>query len=301
METDADADVVLGAGLARRGVGVDTASAPRHERGRWRWLRRRWPRLLGGAVLAVLTLLVVDSLGGGLVYRARQGQLIADFRTPRKFTATGRALAVLQIPKLGTNVVVVEGVGPPQLRGAPGHLPTSAVPGTPGNAVVMGHHRRFGGPFDALATLVEGDEIYVQPKGTQDVVVYRVSAVTRGGDELVPKLAPTDDIRLTLVTSTSRWIGSSRVVVEATATTSARRPPPASKAPLAPSSLEPAGGPVNASIVLAIGWLALGVVMRRALSASYPRTVRWLAAAAPFALGATLLWLEIDRWLAATL
>ncbi len=298
--TRQDDEVVFGGMIKMRVVG-DGASQRPPARRFLAAVRRRWPRVLLAAVLGVLLLLAIDSLGGGLMYRARQGQLAADFRTPRNYTAQGRALAVLQIPKLGLNVVTVEGIGPPQLRAGPGHLPSSVVPGAAGNAVVFGHARRFGGPFGSIAKLAAGDEVYVQPKGSADVVKYRVTAVTTGGDELVDKLAPTDDVRLTIVTSAGGWFGSKHVVVEATADAPARKPPAATAAVRAPASLEPSGDVVNLSIVFALAWLALGVLVVRGLPSTYPSRVRWLVAVSPLALGGILLLLEIDRWLAATL
>ena len=268
---------------------------------RLRALLGRAPRLALVAVLAVVAVVVLDSLAGGLVHGARQGQLLADFRTPRNYTAEGRAIAIVQIPKIGLSEVVVEGVGPPQLRSGPGHLSSSAVPGAVGNAVVMGHHRRFGGPFGELSTLAVGDEIYVQPKGTSEVLLYRVTDVVPAGDGQLERLAPTDDVRLTLVTSAGGWLSSDRLVVQAVADEPVKRGPPALQPARAPSSLEPSGDIVNVSILLAVGWLLLTAALLRWTPHSYPARVRWFVAAAPLALGATLLWLEVDRWLAATL
>lgn len=301
VSTSESKDVVFGSSLELRRTAEQQAPRRPGPRDRLQALRGRAPRLALALVVALVGVVVLDSLVGGLIHRARQGQLLADFRTPRNFTAEGRAIAIVQIPKIGLSEVVVEGVGPPQLRAGPGHLPASAVPGADGNAVVMGHKRRFGGPFGDVSKLVEGDEVYVQPKGTSEVVLYRVSAVVPPGDGQLDLLAPGDDTRLTLVTSAGGWLSSERLVVQAVADAPAKRLPPAGRPARAPSSMEPSGDLVNMSLVLAIGWSLLAFGLLRWMPRTYPARVRLFVAAAPLALGATLLWLEVDRWLAATL
>ena len=79
------------------------------ERGR----KKRWPRIVTIAVIVLLAALLVFELFTGpierLWYRNRQQQLAADLRTPHRGIKEGQALAVLQIPKRGINVVVTEG------------------------------------------------------------------------------------------------------------------------------------------------------------------------------------------------
>jgi sortase A len=264
-------------------------------------LQRMGIRVAVLVVVAAVALVVLDALGGGLVYSARQGQLAADFRTPRNYSARSRAIAVLQVPKIDLNVIVVEGVDPPNLRGGPGHLPNSAVPGASGNAVVLGHGDRFGGPFGKLAQLAESDEIYVQPKGTADVIVYKVTKVSRESAEVLAAMGPADETRLTLVTSSGGRFSSDRFVVEATAEAPAQKPPAATAAASAPTSIEPDGHALNLSLIFAFCWLVVGVAILRALGNAYPSRIRWLVGAVPLLLGATMFWFEIDRWLPATI
>ncbi|RZT81878.1 LPXTG-site transpeptidase (sortase) family protein [Micromonospora violae] len=83
----------------------------------------------------------------------------------------GKPLAGLYIPTLDKNWVVVEGVTQQDIRFAPGHYPTSALPGQVGNFSVAGHRNRA--TFWRLDELNEGDPIVVESK--TDWYVYRVS------------------------------------------------------------------------------------------------------------------------------
>ena len=70
-------------------------------------------------------------------------------------------VAVLQIPVLHLNQVVVEGTSAADLMNGPGLLPGSALPGSPGNAVIAGRRVTFGGPFGIAAPAPQGDRIRV--------------------------------------------------------------------------------------------------------------------------------------------
>ncbi|MCO1596419.1 class E sortase [Micromonospora sp. RHAY321] len=83
----------------------------------------------------------------------------------------GKPIAGLYIPKLDKNWVVVEGVTQADIRYAPGHYPTSALPGQVGNFSVAGHRNRA--TFWRLDELNDGDAIVVE--GKTDWYVYRVS------------------------------------------------------------------------------------------------------------------------------
>ena len=64
----------------------------------------------------------------------------------------GNAIGVVQIPRLGLNVVVAEGDAPQQLRSGPGHRFGTALPGDIGNAVIVGHRSGWGGPLASIGT-----------------------------------------------------------------------------------------------------------------------------------------------------
>lgn len=76
---------------------------------------------------------------------------------------TGSAFAFLSIEKLGIDsLVVYEGVDRTTLKSGPGHMPSTPLPGQPGNSVVSGHRTTHGRPFFDFDQLVVGDRITVE-------------------------------------------------------------------------------------------------------------------------------------------
>ena len=76
--------------------------------------------------------------------------------TAAEVVAPGAPVARLVIPRIGLDEIVLEGVGGAELNAGPGHLPGSALPGLPGNAVISAHRDRH---FDRLGELQLGDTI----------------------------------------------------------------------------------------------------------------------------------------------
>jgi sortase A len=77
----------------------------------------------------------------------------------------GDAFAIIRIPsieRLAQGWAVVEGVSRRTLRAGAGHMPSTPLPGQPGNSVISGHRTTYGAPFHELDTLVEGDIIEVE-------------------------------------------------------------------------------------------------------------------------------------------
>jgi sortase A len=156
----------------------------------------------------------------------------------------GSSVGVVEIGDLKIQAVVVEGAGAAQTSRGPGHVAGTAGLGQPGNSVVVARRNGYGGTFQNLAELEKGARILVTT--TQGQSVYRVSSVREvaledaGDDEgsALPSASasdpqydekrsstvsvdtlygPTEDDRLTLVTSSSRafWNSSDAVVVTA--------------------------------------------------------------------------------------
>lgn len=71
----------------------------------------------------------------------------------------GEPLIRLEIPRLGVNTLVVEGITPKALQAGAGHYPMTPLPGEPGNVAVAGHRTSFGSPFARIDELRPGDEI----------------------------------------------------------------------------------------------------------------------------------------------
>jgi len=112
----------------------------------------------------------------------------------------GAPVALLTIPSLDTEQVVVNGTAPEDLLAGPGLMRSTVIPGQQGISVVFGRASTYGAPFRSIATLEPGDEIDVQ--NAEGSVVYRVTDVRRAGDD-IPAAPTGTEGRLTLVTAES--------------------------------------------------------------------------------------------------
>lgn len=121
--------------------------------------------------------------------RASLGQRESDLAPP-----LGAPVAHLTIPRLALDEVVVEGVDERQLTAGPGHLPGSAMPGQPGNAVISAHRDRH---FNKLKSLRIGDTIVTEYG--QKKITWRVNGMRVIG-RTAPALFQTSEPTLTLTT-----------------------------------------------------------------------------------------------------
>ena len=100
----------------------------------------------------------------------------------------GLSIAQIQIPKIGVDKTVVEGVRVSDLRKGPGHYPATPLPGQAGNAAIAGHRTTYGAPFGDINELLPGDEIIVTT--IQGEFVYQVLEQGDGhGHLIVPPTA----------------------------------------------------------------------------------------------------------------
>nr|WP_246416141.1 sortase [Nocardioides luti] len=110
----------------------------------------------------------------------------------------GDPVALLSIPHLGLQQVVVEGTASGDTLAGPGHRRDTVLPGQEGTSVVYGRASTYGGPFGHLPELRVGDAIQVvMAQGTKKFVV---SGIRRAGDPL-PTPPKAGAARLTLVTA----------------------------------------------------------------------------------------------------
>jgi sortase A len=134
--------------------------------------------------LGIFLILIGMSLGGFKLfqnwhseneYRSSQQNLHQELRKREPAPRTGGALAVLRIPRFGSEYgpVVVEGVSQAALKKGPGHYPGTAMPGAVGNFSVAGHRTGWGQPFHRLPELTKGDAITVEWQGSS--YTYRVT------------------------------------------------------------------------------------------------------------------------------
>jgi sortase A len=143
------------------------------------------------AVTAICVPLVLYGVGPMLEQRD-QTALMSDYRVavrqaeaqtnglpgvelPTRAPETGSPVAILDIPAMKLEQIVVEGVGPQQTRRGPGHVPGTAGPGQPGNSAIVARRSAFGGPFRPLGSLEMGDRILVTT--TQGQSIYVVTEI----------------------------------------------------------------------------------------------------------------------------
>lgn len=129
----------------------------------------------------------------------------------------GEAFALIRIPTLDELVegwTIVEGVTIPLLRSGAGHMPTTPLPGQPGNAVISGHRTTYGAPFHNLDQLVPGDTIEVETAlGLHIYQVREIPFVVRPTALWVTE--PKPGAWLTLTTCHPKFSAAERLIVQA--------------------------------------------------------------------------------------
>lgn len=250
-----------------------------------------WRRIVAGVALVVAVLFTYEQLVTTVMYRQRQQHLVSDFADRRPAITTGDAVAVLQIPSIGLDVMVAEGTSREVLRGGPGRVATSPAPGEPGNAVILGRASRFGAPFAEIGKIAPGDPIAVQTRGagTVQYIVERVAEVAPDGGLPVSS----QPLRqLTLVTSTGSRLSDRRMAVIATLDVGESTPPPALDQAVATggeAGFIDSYGPSARELAELLVWLAaliaIVAIYRRMRSMSITAV---LVAFVPLALGALL-------------
>lgn len=90
------------------------------------------------------------------------------------FPEDGDAVARIEIPAIGVDKIVVNGVQVADLRKGPGYYSQTAPIGTEGNTAIAGHRTTYGAPFHRIDELQPGDEIHVT--GVLGRFTYRVMA-----------------------------------------------------------------------------------------------------------------------------
>lgn len=162
----------------------------------------------GLGVLSLLALWLVAQvlfLGGlsesraqTIAFRELRTELAAATAPTGGAVDPGRPVALLTIPSLGREMVVVEGTASGDLLAGPGHRRDSPLPGQEGVSLVYGRARAYGGPFGDLTRLKSGDTMTALTQ--QGKATFRVDGVRRAGDP-VPPPVPAGGGRLTLVTA----------------------------------------------------------------------------------------------------
>lgn len=127
--------------------------------------------------------------------------------------AEGDLLGRIDIARVGISAIILEGSGSGTLRHAVGHVPSTALPGEAGNAVLTGHRDSY---FRGLRTIARGDRITITtPAAATEYLVEETAVVA---PDAVEVLGPTAEPTLTLITCYPfRWVGPAprRYVVRA--------------------------------------------------------------------------------------
>lgn len=153
---------------------------------------------------ALLQLLALSGLSQArdqdVLYDRFRSEVAAATAPTGPVVPVGDPVALLRIPNLGLEQVVVEGTSSGDLQAGPGHRRNTVLPGQQGVSMVYGKASTYGAPFADLAVLKAGDTVVAIT--AQGESRFEVRGVRRAGDP-VPALAA-GAARLTLVTADTK-------------------------------------------------------------------------------------------------
>jgi sortase A len=166
--------------------------------------------------------------GTGFAARAAQNELRPAFERnvarlsphdapERVVKVPGDAVAIIKIPRIDVDLVVVQGTNTESLKKGPGHYLKTAFPWQESGRVgIAGHRTTYGAPFWSLNELRPGDPIVLATE--YGIFTYRVRrTVIVAPDGLLSSgesvLAYTDQPTLALTTCNPRFSAAERLVV----------------------------------------------------------------------------------------
>jgi sortase A len=126
----------------------------------------------------------------------------------------GGAVGYIKIPKIGLDMLFVQGVSVEALRRGPGHYPQSPLPGRAGNVAIAGHRTTYLHPFWSLDKLAKGDRIILRTR--KGSFVYQVEWVKVVDPSATWVIDPTPTPSVTLTTCNPRFSASQRLIVRGT-------------------------------------------------------------------------------------
>ncbi len=134
---------------------------------------------------------------------------------PDRLRIPGSAYAQIVIPRIGLQMIVVEGTDAVDLEMGPGHYPETADPWQDtGRVGIAGHRTTYLHPFGDLDELRVGDEIALRTEfGTFRYAVNDVFAIPADGSGRV--LAQTAEPTLVLTTCHPEYSAAERLIVTA--------------------------------------------------------------------------------------
>ena len=254
--------------------------------------------LTGVAVLTlgfVVLITVGSSLQAGrdqqVLYSQLREQLANAVAPVSAVTAEGSALepgapvAILSIPQVGVDHVVVEGTASADTMSGPGHRRDTVLPGQAGVSVVFGRQAAYGGPFGRIGELAVGDE-FTATTG-QGIATFRVDDVRRAGDPQPTPLEPGAG-RLTLTSAAGTpYLPDATIRVDASVVSTSvdgieqtEGPFPASARGITAASLpasERAMGTDSSQLFALVLWAQLFLICVLAFTWARERWGRWQA------------------------
>jgi len=185
--------------------------------------------------LSILFFVLYELVGTSAITKARQSDLQADFQlaleggalpdpftgelplpNPSRARSSVRGIARLRIPKIGVNVIVVEGVTLERLAYGPGHYPmTAKFDDEKGSAGIAGHRTGWGAPFFNLDRLRGGDQVIVET--SKATYTYRMTTsriVSPGHGEVLDGNPRSEAVKqLVLTTCTPKFTARDRLII----------------------------------------------------------------------------------------
>ncbi len=184
--------------------------------------------------LSILFFVLYELVGTSAITKARQSDLQADFslaleggELPDPFTgelplpqaskprSAIRGIARLRIPKIGVNVIVVEGITLERLAYGPGHYPSTPNFGETGAVGVAGHRTGWGAPFFNVDRLRPGDQVIAETgKATYTYRMTTSRVVSPGHSEVLDgNPESTAKFQLVLTTCTPKFTARDRLIL----------------------------------------------------------------------------------------
>lgn len=139
---------------------------------------------------------------------------------PSTGIALGDPIARIEMPTLGTDHIVVAGVGVDELQQGPGHFPDTPMPGQLGNAAIAGHRTTYGQPFHDVDQLAPGDDIVLTTPAGRFVYQVTNTRIVAPSDYYVVATTDWDNAMLTLTSCHPKWSAAQRIIVSAALDTS---------------------------------------------------------------------------------
>jgi sortase A len=156
-----------------------------------------------------------ETLRSGFQHDVGHPKPISEAPKPGQTLVPGSAYAIIQIPSVGIDFVVVEGTDYEDLKRGPGHYPDTANPwDETGRVAIAGHRTTYLHPFFDLNKVQAGDTIRLLTRyGTFTYEVTKNSVIPEEGSGVV--LTQTEKPTLVLTTCNPKYASYQRLIVEA--------------------------------------------------------------------------------------